>query len=122
MFETAFKYKGFSWQQEFHYKRIDDRVNLKETTLIGNYFQLGYFIHHLIPKVPEPLEIYARQSFYSLGKNIEDNFEYTMGLNWFFKGHKNKLTLEYSYLFYNEYKPFDGNGGFFRLQWDVSIF
>ncbi len=122
MFETAFKYKGVSWQQELHYKNVDDRINLKETALIGNYFQLGYFFHNIIPKVPRPLEVYARQAFYSPGKHIEDNFEYTFGVNWFFRGHKNKLTLEYSYLFYNEYEPVDVDGGFFRLQWDVSIF
>jgi phosphate-selective porin len=122
LFETAFKFKGLSWQQEFHYKNVDDRVNLKETSLLGNYFQLGYFFHNLIPKIPKPLEVYARQSFYSPGKDIQNNYEYTFGMNWFFKGHKNKLTLEYSHLFYNEYEPVDGTGGFFRVQWDISIF
>ncbi len=124
MFETAFKYKGFSWQQELHYKNIDDRVNNVETNLIGNYFQLGYFFHNSFPKFPEHLEIFARQAFYNPNKDIDDNnnFEYTLGCNWFFKGHKNKLTFDYSYLKYNEFNPYFKSGNRFRLQWDISIF
>ena len=124
LFETAFKYRGLSWQQEFHYKNVDDRVKMQETTLIGNYLQLGYFFHYLAPKVPEPLEVYFRQSFYDpdFGRSENNNYEFTLGMNWFFKGHKSKLTLEYSHLIYNEYDPIDESGGFFRIQWDVSIF
>ena len=87
MLETAFKFKGLSWQQELHYKNIDDNVNLKKTTLIGNYFQLGYFFYHVFPKFPKPLEIFARQAFYDPNTEIDNNnnYEYTLGLNWFFK-------------------------------------
>ena len=96
LFETAFKYKGASWQQEFHYKNIDDRVNFKETSLIGNYFQIGYFFHYSFPKFPKPLEIFARQAFYDANIDVSgnNNYEYTIGCNWFFRGHKNKLTFE----------------------------
>jgi len=97
LFETAFKYKGISWQQEFHYKNIDDRVNLDQTTLIGNYLQLGYFFNNAFSSFPESLEVFGRQAFYDPDINISKNniYEYTIGCNWFFKGHKNKLTLEY---------------------------
>jgi len=124
LFETAFKYKGISWQQEFHYKNIDDKVNLEVTTLIGNYFQIGYFFHGIFPKFPAPFEIFARQAFYD--PNIEiagnNNYEFTVGCNWFFKGHKNKLTFDYSYLEYNEFTPTFNSGNRIRLQWDISIF
>lgn len=124
LFETAFKYKGISWQQELHYKNIDDRINLEQTTLIGNYFQIGYFFHNAFPKFPKPLEIFARQAFYDANIDISDNnnFEYTIGVNWFFKGHKNKLTFDYSYLEYSEFKPVFESGNRFRIQWDISIF
>jgi len=124
MLETAFKYKGLSWQQELHCKNIKDNVNLKETTLIGNYFQLGYFFHHAFPKFPQLLEIFARQAFYDPNTEIDNNnnYEYTLGLNWFFKKHKNKLTFDYSYLKYNEFDPIFKTGNRFRLQWDISIF
>ena len=124
MFETAFKYKGFSWQQELHYKNIDDKVNLMQTTLIGNYFQMGYFLHQSFERIPEELEIFARQSFYDPDTEIakNNNYEYTVGCNWFFHGHKNKLTFDYSYLKYNQFLPDYKTGHRFQLQWDISIF
>ena len=124
LFETAFKYRGWSWQQEFHYKNIEDKINFHETLLIGNYFQLGYFLHYSFPAIPKPLELYVRQSFYDSDFDVSgnNNFEYTIGCNWFFKGHKNKLTFEYSHLEYHEFDPINVSGSNYRLQWDLSIF
>ena len=124
LFETAFKYKGLSWQQEFHFKNIDDRVNLEQTTLIGNYFQVGYFFNNVFPKFPKPLEIFARQAFYDANIDVSgnNNYEYTIGCNWFFKGHKNKLTFDYSYLQTDALESLYSKGNRFRLQWDISIF
>jgi len=124
LFETAFKYRGLSFDQELHYKNIDDKVNLDETLLIGNYFQVGYFFHYLFDKFPKPLEVFARQAFYDPDTNISgnNNYEYTFGLNWFFKGHKNKLTIDYSYLDYNQFTIEDNTDHMVRIQWDVSIF
>jgi len=124
LFETAFKYRGFSWQQELHYKTINDKINNRETTLVGNYIQLGYFLHYAVKKIPKPLELFVRHSFYDSNNEVESNsnFEYTIGWNWFFKGHKNKLTFDYSYLKYKEFYPDIVTGSRFRLQWDISIF
>ncbi len=124
LFETAFKYKGISWQQELHYKNVDDKVNLEQTSLIGNYFQLGYFFNSSFKKFPKELEIFARQAFYNPNLDISGNnhYEYTIGCNWFFKGHKNKLTFDYSYLQTDETELVYNKGNRFRLQWDISIF
>lgn len=124
LFETAFKYRGLSFDQELHFKNIDDKVNLEETMLIGNYFQVGYFFHYLFEKFPKPLEVFARQAFFDPDTDVSgnNNFEYTFGLNWFFKGHKNKLTIDYSYLDYNQFKIEDNTDHMVRIQWDVSIF
>ena len=124
LFETAFKYRGLSFDQELHYKSIYDNVNLEETTLIGNYFQVGYFFHYLFPKFPKPMEVFARWAFYDPNTDVSSNndYEYTVGLNWFFKGHKNKLTFDYSYLRYDEFLIQNNTEHMVRLQWDVSIF
>ena len=92
--------------------------------MIGNYFQFGYFFHHILTKFPKHLEIFARQSFYDANVDLPDNnnYEYTIGCNWFFKGHKNKLTFEYSYIEYHEFEPIYNSGNRVRLQWDISIF
>lgn len=123
MVETAFMYRGFSWQQEFHWKQIDDKVNKMITTMIGNYLQFGYFFHYYWKRVPKPLEIAFRHAIYDPDTNIERNekIEYSLVLNWFFKEHLNKLSAEIS-LFDFKQTPKDPQDGWrFRIQWDVSM-
>ena len=48
--------------------------------------------------------------------------ECTLGANWFFKGHNNKLTLDYSYLTIDDqFAGLDDSKDRVRLQWDVSF-
>ena len=65
LIETAFMYRGFSWQQELHFKDISDKVNETNTELYGNYVQAGYFLNGLWNKIPKPLEVAGRYSFMS---------------------------------------------------------
>ena len=94
--QTAFKKSGFSWQQEFHWKRIYDRLENTSRTLNGNYFQLGTFPVTHIKKFPKQLELAARYAIFYPDLGIEQfkEEEFTFSLNWFFKGHPNKLTAE----------------------------
>ncbi len=121
--ETSAMFKGFSWQQEFHWKEIDDKVNLTNTLLLGNLVQIGYFFHHLIPSFPKRMELFIRHAFYDPDTEIRDNFreEITFGTNWFFRGHRNKLTLEYSHLEFQDNPEDLSDGSRVRLQWDVSF-
>lgn len=123
MAETAFKYRGFSWQQEFHWKEINDRVNESVTTLTGNYMQFGYFFHYALERIPEQLELALRHAFYKPDMDNPDNVEheYSFAANWFFKGHLNKLTAEVSYFEFRELSEDSGDGVRFRIQWDISI-
>lgn len=123
MQESAGKYKGFSWQQELHYKQIKDHVNNSETTMAGNLVQAGYFFHHLWATIPENLELYGRQAFYIPNLNdagIIQN-EYSFGFNYFVYGHRLKFTAEAAHL----QSDFDSNstmdGWRYRLQLDVSF-
>ena len=92
--------------------------------MIGNYVQASYFFHYAIPAIPKPLEMFVRHSIYDPNMDVDDNNnqEFTVGFNWFFHGHKNKLTLDYSYLEYDEFLPNHNTDHMIRLQWDVSIF
>ncbi|RMH08449.1 MAG: porin, partial [Nitrospirae bacterium] len=52
--EAAFKWRGFSFQHEFHWKQIKDNTIAEgapghRTNLFGSYTQAGYFFHYLIP-------------------------------------------------------------------------
>ncbi len=125
MFETAFKYRGFAWQHESHRKEIEDRINNTVTTLSGSYFQAGYFLHNALPWVPEKLELamrYAYQTIPTETRYLVDEQEFATAINYFFAGHKNKLTIEFARLYYQEdsLNP-DATANRFRIQWDISI-
>ena len=122
--ETAIMWRGFSWQQELHWKEIDDKKNLEVTILTGNLAQIGYFFHYAWDAIPKPLEIYFRHAIHDPDRNIEKNYqqEISTGLNWYFKGHKNKLTAEVSFIDVQEDAETTVIGGNrYRVQWDVSF-
>ena len=123
MAETALMFKGFSWQQEFHWKQIDDKVNKTITTLIGNYLQFGYFFHYLWSRVPKSLEMALRHATYDPDMNIDRNEqnELSLVLNWFFRKHLNKLSAEVSYFDFKQTQQDLSDGWRFRVQWDVSM-
>ena len=123
LIETAFKYKGFSWQSELHTKQINDRVNLTKTTLTGSYHQAGYFFANAFDFFPKPLEVAARYTRYRPNIDVQKNLqhEYGLGFNWFFNGHRNKLTTEFTYFDFQDQQENLSNGLRFRVQWDISF-
>lgn len=122
LIETAIMYKGFSWQNEFHYKEIKDKVNNNITTLLGSYYQAGYFFHYLWPSFPKSLELAARYANYVPDRDLDPHEEeYAIALNWFFKGHKNKLTAEVSIFDFEGEPAATERTTRFRIQWDISF-
>ncbi len=123
LLETAFMYRGLSWQQEFHWKEIDDKKNDVKTILLGNYIQFGYFFHYIWGDFPKPLELAFRYAIYNPNRNLSNllQHEFSFDLNWFFKNHLNKLTAEISYLDLQRSSEDTIDDFRFRLQWDVSI-
>jgi phosphate-selective porin OprO and OprP len=122
LFETAWQGNGFSWQQELHWKKITDRVNANERTLVGGYAQAGMFFSEIWPSVPEPLEFALRYGNVDPNRGVADSrmHEYTFATNWFFNGHRNKLTAAISYLTRRS-APQTDTGVRFRVQWDLSF-
>jgi phosphate-selective porin OprO/OprP len=47
--------------------------------------------------------------------------EFSLDLNWFFKGHRNKLTAEISPFDFQSNKETLKEGFRFRIQWDISF-
>lgn len=122
--ETAFQYKGFSWQSEIHWKQIIDKLNNDATdNLHGYYLQAGYFLHGTVPWWPEPLEVAARFAGYMPNREADQTKkrEASAAANWFFNGHKNKLTAEVSYFKYDKTGNIPADELRFRLQWDISL-
>lgn len=125
--ELAFKWRGFSLQQEWHHKTIKDNLTDEEYDLTGGYIQSGYFFHQLFPALPKALEFAARYAVVEEPNERDlavdnDREEFTLGANWFFTGHNNKLTLDWSHLSLDDNVLNDKESEKrVRLQWDVSF-
>ena len=120
--ETAWQGRGFSWQQELHWKSIRDRLNGTERNLVGIYAQAGMFFSEVWEAMPEPLELAVRYAFVDIDRDISGDreLEYSLAANWFFNGHRNKLTSDISYINRRMAPETDTNTRF-RMQWDVSF-
>lgn len=125
---SAFKYRGFSFQQEFHQKDIDDNNSNNSGDLTGGYVQAGYFFHNLMPAFPKQLELaarYAQVKQDSVDVNVDTKRkEFTVGANWFLfgAGHNNKITADFSHLTLDDYIANDNDSeNRVRLQWDVTF-
>jgi phosphate-selective porin OprO and OprP len=130
--ELAFKWQGFAFQQEFHWKRVIDRSfltsnGLHDTDFYGLYAQAGYFFNEILDFVPEELELAFR---YGLVREANETNrlktnsrnEYTVAANWFFWGHNNKITADYSYLTLDDdVLARNVSDHRARLQWDISF-
>ena len=123
MQETAGKYRGFSWQQELHFKQIIDNKNHNVTNMFGNLVQAGYFPGNALDFFPVKVEIYTRYAFYFPDMEFYDNYnnEYTFGLNWFISGHRFKVSAETSYLGTSVSSEEVYNGWRYRAQLDISF-
>jgi hypothetical protein len=130
--ELAFKWQGYSFQQEFHWKRVVDRSFTSnearhQTDLYGLYAQTGYFFNELFDCVPEELEFGFRYALVREPNELNrlksnTRQEFTTAANWFFYGHNNKLTLDYSYLTLDDdVLSRNVSDQRVRFQWDVSF-
>lgn len=122
--ETAFVFRGFSWQSEWHRKMIIDKNNNDASTLLqGYYVQGGYFVRQSLAWWPKPLEVALRHAAFRPDNKIKDEQgrETTVAFNWFFNGHKNKVTSEVTYFNYHNLEQFPNNEWRFRVQWDISL-
>ena len=122
-FETAFMKQGFSWQSEIHLKNIESANTRIDQNFAGAYLQSGYFFHQVLPQFPENLEMVARYAVFTpdFDKMNKIQEEYSVGVNYFFSGHRNKLTAEVTKFQFDD--PVFGLADRyrFRMQWDISF-
>jgi len=121
MQEWAWQRGGLSFQQELHWKSIEDRRLGGTRELFGGYAQVGWFPAGYWQAVSKSLEIAARVALVNPDDIYEaQNREFTLSANWFFNGHRNKLTVDTSYLEIEEDRGRESDVRF-RVQWDVSL-
>lgn len=121
--ETAFKYRGLSVQHEFHWKRIHDRVTARQVAMRGSYANIGYFFHGLHRAIPKQLEVAARLAFVApdTARPTDMRQETGMAVNWFFKGHADKLTFDISRYQLGDRGSAQRSAWGARMQWDASF-
>ncbi|MEJ2582773.1 MAG: porin, partial [Acidobacteriota bacterium] len=85
--------------------------------------QAGYFVHVLFPAFPKPLEIALRWAEVDPDTAVAGDLEQetTMVANWFFSGHRNKLTFDFSRLRNMANQSGRRWANRIRLKWDVSF-
>jgi phosphate-selective porin OprO/OprP len=120
--EFAWQKGAWTIQQEFHYKKISDRINGGDVNLRGGYFNVGWFPSAHFKSWPVPLELTSRVALVKPYPNadLQGNKEFTLGMNWFFNGHRNKLTSDISRIIIDDPQG-AARDWRFRIQWDVSL-
>lgn len=120
--ETAYQKNGFSWQQELHWKTVTDRDTLVEKRVTGGYVQAGIFLSRIFANAPRPLELAVRYAQIDPDEAIQDDHEREVSIvgNWFFYGHRNKLSLDVSYI-ERQFAPGTDSTMRTRIQWDWSF-
>ena len=94
--------------------------------MTGFYIQSGYFFNNMFESFPAPLELAAGYAFVSEPNKSDrsvynEREEYTLGANWFFSGHNNKVTVDFSRLTLDDgLLGSNHSDNRFRIQWDVS--
>jgi phosphate-selective porin len=121
--EAALHYRGFSFQQEYHQKEVTDNHSGRVVDLRGSYAQAGYMVYRPEPGKPRGLELAGRWAFVDPDTSAarDRQHELTGALNWFFRGHANKLTLDASRLSLEQPGAPDLVTHRVRLQWDVHF-
>lgn len=123
MEEAAFKYRGFSMQQEYHWKQIRNNASGNLRRMEGAYAQAGIFPHYLVSVVPKPFEAAVRYAFVDPNDAAPNDIrqEYTAALNWFIEGHWNKVTLDATHFTLARNGAPKLREERVRLQWDISF-
>lgn len=119
----AWRHQGFSFQQEYHEKRIEDHETGQNSKLTGGYAQVGKAWPVDFGKYTFPVQIGARYARVDWDNTPEDRTqtEYTVAANLFLAGHENKFTADLSLLDVSQPGLGDADDVRFRLQWDVSF-
>ncbi len=121
--EGALMWGGISVQQEVHWKQVADRTTGLARQLTGFYVQGGFFPHEFARSLPRPLELTARYA--TVDPDVDDfedqREELAVGANWFFNGHRNKLSMDASRIRFDTLHGNAESSIRLRLQWDISF-
>jgi len=119
----AWKWNGWSAQQEYHEKHIQDHETGRRSMLRGGYAQIGkaWAVRGVERRLPLELAFrYARVDWENTPQD-RDQKEYSMVGNLFLRGHDSKFSMELSRVALTEQDRGSDAETRVRLQWDVSF-
>ena len=84
---------------------------------------MGWFPHSAMQTIPKPLELALRYAEVDPDTDLtgDERDEITLAFNWFFQGHRNKITLDLSRITDLAAEAGRQEEKRLRLQWDVSF-
>ncbi len=121
--EFFLKYRGFSLQNENHWKNIYDHLETRTTDMRGSYVQAGYFPHHALPRLPRILELGYRYAYVDRNTLAAGDLrqEHAAVVNRCFEGHDNRLTFDAGKVFQARLGAPDLSSWRYRVQWDIHF-
>ncbi len=126
VFEVRSLYRGIYFKSEGHFKRVEDTTQLgtpwpQLTEMAGVLVQMGYFPHAVFDWMPRGLELAARFALLDTdtSKPSDGQREYTAAINYFFDGHRNKLTVDATHHVLESAATGRTSGERYRLQWNL---
>lgn len=125
LLDMNYKYHGFSLLAEYHEKEITDKPANTSNKLSGVLVNTGFFPHVIFESVPRNIELALRYASVDASElNNNKMNEYTAAANWFFNGHRNKITFDAGSYTVDEQVNTQHNSATemrYRLQWDISF-
>ena len=90
---------------------------------MGGYAQVGTFPSECWSWFPEPMELVTRLAYVDPDTSIsaDGQWEWMIGANWYFSGHRNKLSADLALLDIDDPTTSSESDLRFRVQWDVSF-
>lgn len=90
--DLGFRYMYFSFQTAYY-----SRINKPSSKTVDSYGDHGYYLQSGYYLIPGTIEIAARLSKTDFDR-YDDNIEYSVGLNYYRKGHDLKVQFDYSFI------------------------
>ncbi|MCF6157855.1 MAG: porin [wastewater metagenome] len=112
--DLGVKYRGISWNNEYHIRSDDPEDGGDSTESDGFFTQIGYFV------LPKRLELAARYSYIDPNNDVSDDIQkaYRVGLNYYFRAHRSKIQSDFG-IVTTERAGQDQQDNIFRLQYQV---
>ncbi len=125
MLDLSYKFNGFSFVTEYHEKEISDEQVNTTNKLSGMLINAGFFPHVVFATLPSNLELAVRLASVDASELADNKMdEYTLAANWFFSGHRNKITFDAGSYTVDEHSNNQSDSTTqlrYRLQWDISF-